>query len=148
MTAKNYEAIMQKLSDDLIRARSCYKHFAGELGVTITRALLQNGGVTLSSRQAGDFEMTDAGRKWCARYGIGDFLRGRKNGRQKGHRACMDYSHREPHLAGEFGRALFAMMFARGYCRGTAHKRGVQVTPAGAVFLREALGIEWQAGNG
>jgi len=66
---------MQKLSPELIRARTCYKHPAGALGVAITRALQRRGCIAEASvQQRHGFMLTGRGRKWCARHGIDAYL--------------------------------------------------------------------------
>jgi len=66
---------MQKLSPELIRARTCYRHPAGVLGVAITRALQRRGYIEEASvKQRHGFVLTGRGRKWCARHGVDAFL--------------------------------------------------------------------------
>jgi len=142
---------MQKLPPELIRARTCYKHPAGELGIAITRALLRRGCIEDATvKQRHGFALTARGRKWCAKYGVDAHLPATSNGGGAGKDAgrpfsvsCMDHSHRAPHLAGVFGRAMLSFMRARGYCRAGAGDRRLSVTPQGTVFLRAALGIDW-----
>ncbi|MDD9850155.1 MAG: hypothetical protein OXU94_00045 [Gammaproteobacteria bacterium] len=142
---------MQKLPPELIRARTCYKHPAGELGIAITRAVLRRGCIEDATvKQRHGFALTARGRKWCARYGVDAHLPATSNGGGAGKDAgrpfsvsCMDHSHRAPHLAGVFGRAMLSFMRARGYCRAGAGDRRLSVTPQGTAFLRAALGIDW-----
>lgn len=144
---------MQKLSPELIRARTCYKHPAGELGIAITRALLRRGCIEDARvQQRHGFALTARGRKWCARHGVDAFmpaalLRASNGGASKNAGpfsvSCMDHSHRAPHVAGAFGRGMLAFMQARGYCRAGAGDRRLSVTPRGAAFLRAALAIDW-----
>lgn len=147
---------MQKLSPELIRARTCYKHPAGALGIAITRALLRRGCIEDACvKQRHGFKLTNRGRKWCARYGVDAFLPAALvNGRGGGatnagpfSASCMDHSHRMPHLAGPLGRGLLAFMQARGYCRAGAGDRRLSLTRKGAAFLIAALGIDWVAGR-
>lgn len=48
--------------DPLARARTCYDHFAGRLGMAVTDAMERRGLL----RTEGVFELTDDGRDWCA----------------------------------------------------------------------------------
>lgn len=146
---------MQKLSPELIRARTCYKHPAGGLGIAITRALLRRGCIEDARvKQRHGFALTDRGRKWCAQHGVDAHLpaalfRDRDGAAKNAGRfsaSCMDHSHRAPHLAGAFGRGLLAFMQSRGYCRAGASDRRLSVTPKGATFLSAALGIDWARG--
>jgi len=45
-------------------------------------------------------------------------------------------------LGRPLGRGVLAFMRARGYCRAGAGDRRLALTPAGAAFLRTALGID------
>jgi len=66
---------MQKLSPELIRARTCYKHPAGALGVAITRALQRRGCIAAATvKQRHGFMLTARGRKWCAQHGVDAYL--------------------------------------------------------------------------
>ena len=49
------------------RARLCYDHFAGELGVAMTSALVERGWLVPEDR---DFRLTEAGEEFFAGFGI------------------------------------------------------------------------------
>lgn len=147
-----------KLSPERIRARTCYKHPAGALGIAITRALLRRGCIENATlKQRHGFALTERGREWCARHGVDAHLpaalfhgAGGADGATNTAAfsvSCMDHSHRAPHLAGALGRGLLAFMQARGYCFAGAGDRRLAVTPKGAAFLSAALGIDWAAGR-
>ena len=139
---------MQKLPDELIQSRTCYKHLAGELGVSITRKLLRYGCIEDAVvQQKHHFVITDKGHKWCKKHGITEYLSGGLDGLSKTtgqdiSKSCMDHSHRVPHLAGKFGRAILSFMLARRYCSIADSRRLLVVTAQGASFLRVALGID------
>src|ERR1700735_3883806 len=52
----------------LQRARSCYDHLAGELGVLVYEALLRDGVLLQNAKQA--LRLTEKGAGWFARIGI------------------------------------------------------------------------------
>ena len=83
------------------RARLCYDHLAGTLGVQITDALIAEGTLVQEDRA---LVLTDSGRAAFADLGIDVEALGRK-GRRHG-RACLDWSERRYHLAGPLGVAL------------------------------------------
>lgn len=139
---------MQILPTELIHSRTCYKHLAGELGVSVTRELLRRGCIENAAvQQKHCFAITAKGRKWCEKHGVDEYLSAGSDGLPKSigkdiTKSCLDHSHRVPHLAGKLGRAILSCMVARHYCQ-TTNKRGAIVTTQGTLFLREALGIDW-----
>ena len=139
---------MQKLSNELIRSRTCYKHLAGELGVAITRQLFRSGCIQDAVvQQKHCFTITNQGRKWCKKHGVDEYLSAGLDGLPKRagsdvSKSCMDHSHQVPHLAGKFGRAIFSFMLARRYCRVSSNRR-ISVTASGVAFLHASLRIDW-----
>jgi hypothetical protein len=83
------------------RARTCYDHIAGELGVAIADRVVGAGLVELLPTSA---VVTEAGRLKLAKAGI--VLEGSGHGRRPDCRPCLDWSERRPHLAGGLGAAL------------------------------------------
>ncbi|MDX6763214.1 helix-turn-helix domain-containing protein, partial [Streptomyces sp. F8] len=81
--------------DPLARARTCYDHFAGRLGMAVTDAMEERGLL----RTEGVFELTEAGRQWCAEAGIA--LAG--EGRRRPASSCLDWTERRRHLGGLAG---------------------------------------------
>jgi DNA-binding transcriptional ArsR family regulator len=122
------------------RARTCYDHFAGELGVALTDALAAAGHVELGS-DAG--ELSEGGLAFLGDVGVetGPILaaRTRRGGRMLC-RPCLDWSERRPHLAGVVGAAICACAMAQGWTRRLEGTRAVQVTPLGARVFREKFG--------
>jgi DNA-binding transcriptional ArsR family regulator len=123
----------------LKRARTCYDHLAGELGVALTESL-----VARALLECGDesYAVTPAGGHWLRRLGI-DVLELERQ-RRSFARVCLDWSERRPHLAGSLGAALAAAFFARGWARRLPRGRAIAVTPAGAAWLEGELGLSVQ----
>jgi DNA-binding transcriptional ArsR family regulator len=134
-TAHSLAAVSKR--DAFARARTCYDHLAGKLGVALTDAMTERGmldwtaGVTL----------TGPGSAWLADLGITlDPPRGRP-----AVRSCLDVTERRPHLAGAVGAALCAHALDHGWVRHIPGGRALKVTgsvrelglPAGVV--RELL---------
>ncbi|RLL69378.1 winged helix-turn-helix domain-containing protein [Streptomyces sp. Z26] len=117
----------------MARARTCYDHLAGGLGVGLTDALLRRG---LLAESAG-FAVTDAGLAWFRRRGV-EFAP-RPGGRPVA-RACLDWTERRTHLAGQAGAALCAYALADGWCARVGTARALRVTPRGLDALG-ALGV-------
>jgi DNA-binding transcriptional ArsR family regulator len=119
----------------LRKARVCYDHLAGDLGVLIydclsARQLLLSGaaGLALSPR----------GRQFCVEFGIDVTMLER--GRRSLCRACLDWSVRRPHLAGALGAALLARCFELGWARRAKDSRIVNFSAAGETAFRERFG--------
>ncbi|WP_030652145.1 MULTISPECIES: helix-turn-helix transcriptional regulator [Streptomyces] len=120
--------------DPLARARTCYDHFAGRLGMAVTDAMERRGLL----RTDGVFELTEAGRLWCAEAGIG--LAG--EGRRRPASSCLDWTERRRHLGGLAGARLCARALAEGWVvRPPGGGRALEVTAAGERAFGDLLGI-------
>ncbi|WP_210574746.1 helix-turn-helix transcriptional regulator [Streptomyces sp. GESEQ-4] len=118
----------------MARGRTCYDHFAGRLGITLTDALFERG---LLSQDTG-FAVTEAGLRWFESVGIGLD----RKGRRPLARGCLDWTERRSHLAGVAGAALCRHALDAGWCVRIGSERAVKVTPSGERVLGELLGIE------
>ncbi|MER7001866.1 winged helix-turn-helix domain-containing protein [Dactylosporangium sp. NPDC000555] len=119
------------------RARTCYDHLAGELGVAVTDAMTARG---LLDQRAG-FALTDRGLAWLtAEAGIDPA--GLRRQRRPLARGCLDWTERRPHLAGVAGARLCERFMAQGWVVRVGTGRAVKVTPAGRSGLHDLLGIE------
>jgi DNA-binding transcriptional ArsR family regulator len=84
--------------DAFARARTCYDHLAGKLGVALADAMTERGFVDWSD----GIVLTPEGEAWLENLGIRpDVRRGRATVR-----SCLDVTERRPHLAGAVGAAL------------------------------------------
>lgn len=117
----------------MARARTCYDHLAGRLGVRVTEAMAARG---LLGTESG-FVLTDRGRAWLESE-VGATLGG---GRRPLVRACLDWTERRPHLAGAAGAALCERLHERGWVVRIGTQRAVRVTPEGEAGLRSLLGL-------
>jgi DNA-binding transcriptional ArsR family regulator len=122
----------------LRRARTCYDHLAGRLGVALADALAREGHVEL----AGDAGLlTESGRVLLEGLGLDMApLLARRSGRVLC-RPCLDWSERRPHLAGALGAALCAHSMARGWTRRQEGTRAVAITHPGERIFRERFGV-------
>jgi DNA-binding transcriptional ArsR family regulator len=124
----------------LRKARTCYDHLAGQLGVALADALVGQGHAELTG-DAGIF--TETGVVFLARIGIDVeamfALRVKGSGRVLC-RPCLDWSERRPHLAGAVGAAICAHSFEKGWIRRIDGTRAVTITPTGQRVFREQFG--------
>lgn len=118
------------------RARMCYDHLAGRLGVAIAAAMVARDYLGPGGR---DFELTAAGERFFAALGI-DAQRARRQ-RRAFARRCLDWSERRPHLAGALGAAFAAHCVARGWIRRAKADRSVLVGAAGRRAFSELLDL-------
>jgi len=123
------------------RARTCYDHLAGQLGVVLADAMVDRGLVVTDSGVA----VTAAGRAWLV-----DTLgyEHPAGGRRPLVRACLDWTERRPHLAGALGAALCTTALNRQWLRRIGSGRAVAVTPEGAAAFHDLLGVVVPDGRG
>jgi DNA-binding transcriptional ArsR family regulator len=115
----------------LRKARVCYDHLAGELGVLMYDSLAERGAFAFG----GDgVALTDAGRGMVHELGIDTAALAR--GRRPFCRTCLDWSERRQHLAGALGDALLTRFEALGWARRVAQSRVVAFSAAGEQQLR------------
>lgn len=119
----------------LRRARTCYDHFAGRLGVAIAEALAAQGAIAFDD-DAG--VITKRGLAFLAGHGIALDAAG---SRRPLCRPCLDWSERRPHVAGRLGKAICGHFMDAGLVRRIKDTRAVEVTPKGRQALREVFGI-------
>ena len=126
----------------LRKARTCYDHFAGQLGVALADAMIEQGHVELSG-DAGI--VTDAGLAFLGEIGVdtGPLLarRTKRSGRVLC-RPCLDWSERRAHLAGILGAAICTHSLAAGWTRRLVGTRAVLITPKGERIFRERFGAK------
>jgi DNA-binding transcriptional ArsR family regulator len=124
-------------ADDAMRmARTCYRHFAGKLGVGIADALCEHGHVVLADEGG---EVTESGVEFLAGFGI-DLAAVRRRGRAYC-RPCLDWTERRPHLGGGVGAALAARCFELGWVQRLPDNRAVTITPSGQRGFKDKFGL-------
>jgi DNA-binding transcriptional ArsR family regulator len=110
----------------LQRARSCYDHLAGELGVLVYESLLRDR-VLENPTQA--LRLTEKGIGWFAHIGVDTGAVARQ--RRSFCRPCMDWSERRHHLAGSLGTAMLSRFCDLGWVSRSNKSRAIRVTPLG-----------------
>ena len=119
----------------LRKARVCYDHLAGELGVLVYESLARRGAFTLG---AGGIDLTSSGVDAVRALGIEpDTL---KSSRRPFCRTCLDWSERRHHLAGQLGAALLDRFQQLGWARRVPDSRVLAFTADGEAALRAWLG--------
>jgi hypothetical protein len=125
----------------LRKARICYDHLAGELGVLAYESLLQRGVVEVSKKA---LRLTAPGIEWFARLGVDAGAVACQ--RRTFCRPCLDWSERRHHLAGSLGAAMLSRFCQLGWVLRDNRSRAIRFTPPGerkfqALFNSAPLGI-------
>lgn len=118
----------------LRRARVCYDHLAGDLGVAMLDALIVQGRI---AEAGGNLTLTSKGRAFATAFGVelGE-------GRRDACRACLDWSVRRSHLAGTMGAGLLSRVYALKWARRVPDTRIVAFTPSGLKAFGDTFGID------
>ena len=118
----------------LRRARVCYDHLAGELGVAMLDGLVARGAI---ADCGGALSLTEAGTGLVRDFGVA--LGPLDSSRRPVCKACLDWSERRSHLAGGLGKALLDRIFANGWARRLPGERAVAFTPDGLAAFEQTF---------
>lgn len=118
----------------LRKARVCYDHLAGELGVLVHDSLARHGALALG---ADGIALTAQGRDRVRALGID--LDGLPASRRPFCRTCLDWSERRHHLAGQLGTALLERFQQLGWAKRVPESRVLAFTTDGEAALRAWL---------
>ncbi|WP_316528450.1 ArsR/SmtB family transcription factor [Kitasatospora brasiliensis] len=117
----------------LARARTCYDHLAGALGVAITEAMTARGLLDWAHGP----RLTGRGVVWLGELGIAPPP---ATGRPPV-RSCLDWTERRPHLAGAVGAAICRHALDSDWVTRLGTGRAVVLTDIGRRELRDHLGL-------
>jgi DNA-binding transcriptional ArsR family regulator len=120
----------------LRRARVCYDHLAGELGVGLYDGLHRRGYLDAAE---GGVALTPKGVRALDVFGID--VAELQHQRRPMCKNCLDWSARRPHLAGSLGAALLDRFYALKWARREKDSRVVTFTPPGERELRDRFAI-------
>jgi len=129
------------------RARSCYDHIAGRLGVAIAERLQQDGAVTFDGESG---RLGDAAEAALGALGIAlDTTTPAHSKTPVRHRPfcrpCLDWSERRPHIAGTLGALICVHCLEQRWLVRRAGGRAFDITVPGESALRGWLGgARWQ----
>ncbi|HKR26608.1 MAG TPA: metalloregulator ArsR/SmtB family transcription factor [Acidobacteriaceae bacterium] len=129
--------IAQKSAPELVFARTCYDHLAGELGVMFLNQFCER---QLIVEYGGDYQLSTTGEKYLCELGIDRHEAFRK--RRRFAYPCLDWSQRVPHLGGALGAALLEWLFQSKVIARRNGSRAVRVTDPGREMMKDIFGIE------
>ena len=115
----------------LRKARTCYDHLAGDLGVLVYDSLVHRG---LLDAGDGRVRLTTRGERFVADLGV-DVASLRRR-RRPLCLACLDWTVRRHHLAGALGAALLSRFLELGWARRVRGSRVLSVPATGERALR------------
>jgi DNA-binding transcriptional ArsR family regulator len=121
----------------LCKARLCYDHLAGHLGVAVFDRMAAQGWLTIGPDGPA---LSPSGQEWCESNGF-DCVPPAAS-RRPLLRLCLDWTERRHHIGGHFGAAFARRLLDRGYLRRHAAQRALAITPPGRDFLRRELAID------
>ena len=119
----------------LRRARICYDHLAGELGVAMFDSFIKNKWLTPGPERT--YALTRLGRGRVSSFGAD--IEDLEHGARPLCRACLDWSVRRHHLAGALGAAILDCIFERGWAHQRRGSRVLEFTPAGEAALQRVF---------
>jgi DNA-binding transcriptional ArsR family regulator len=124
-----------RCDDAMARARTCYDHLAGKLGVALADSLAARDHLVLSEEGG---LLTESGRTFLG--GLGVQLDHGKS-RRAFCRPCLDWSERRWHIGGTIGAALADRCFALGWAERRNDSRAIAITAAGERAFDELFGV-------
>jgi DNA-binding transcriptional ArsR family regulator len=117
-------------NEALRRARVCYDHLAGEVGVKLLDCMRERQLVRGNDQF---LELTAPGERWATEFGID--LEGLRRKSRPLLRLCLDWSERRSHLSGALGAAILERMFELRFARRDSIGRAVLISSRGETFL-------------
>jgi len=110
----------------LRKARVCYNHLAGEMGVLAFDSIVARNFVTEDETT---LVLTDSGRSFVTQFGID--VNALENSRRPACKSCLDWSARRSHLAGGLGTLLLQHFYELGWAKRENGTRIVNFTRNG-----------------
>lgn len=121
----------------LRKARVCYNHLAGELGVYLYDGLLARG--YMMEHVDDTVDLTQCGIQWIEQFGID--VAALKNPRRDLCKPCLDWSARRTHLAGSLGTALLQKFYDLGWASRDESSRVINFTARGEKRLLQEFDV-------
>ncbi len=130
-----------RIAPEIRRARRCYDHVAGRLGVALCEYAVRRRYVVAEGTGAA---LTAAGNRWLESLE----LPAPAGLRRPLVRFCLDWTERRAHLAGWLGAALCQRLEEKDLLRRVRGSRALAVTPAGRLELQRRFDLTWPEAAG
>ena len=134
------EKFVAKTPSRLVQARTCYDHMAGKVGVLLHSRLRAMEWLIINSRKANSCDLSIAGVKGFGALGI-DVEETRATRRRFAFE-CLDWSERQPHLAGALGAALLRIALMKKWVVQDLDSRALAITSFGQREMVSRFGIK------
>ncbi|MEP0331943.1 MAG: winged helix-turn-helix domain-containing protein [Anderseniella sp.] len=121
----------------LRKARVCYNHLAGDLGVAVYDGMVSRGYLAETEDTV---SLTHAGEEFAAQFGVD--LATLSKSRRPMCRSCLDWSSRRTHLAGSLGTALLDRFYNLGWAARVDGSRVVEFSACGERELLASFGLK------
>ena len=118
------------------RARTCYDHIAGHLGVQLMQSMVERGEILLQEKTC---SLSPKGEAFFKNLGVDLPSLYRK--RRVFAIPCLDWSERQSHLGGALGAALLGIFENRAWICRHPKSRMLAITPEGSEALTRLCGI-------
>ncbi|MGJ7488074.1 ArsR/SmtB family transcription factor [Variovorax sp. LT2P21] len=126
--------------DTMRRARMCYDHVAGRLGLAMAESLLIEQAIEFDGEGG---HVTDRLGDVLQRWGLAlDPAPPPARSARPYCRPCLDWSERKMHLAGRLGAMLCTHCLDKGWLTRAAGSRALTISPEGAQMFRDRLGLD------
>lgn len=125
-----------RCDEAMARARTCYDHLAGKLGVALADSLASRNQIVMNDEGA---VLTEAGRAFLQ--GLGVSFEVPQRSRRALCRTCLDWSERRWHIGGSVGAAIAERCFQLGWTQRQANGRAISITAAGVRAFDELFGV-------
>lgn len=116
------------------KARVCYDHLAGEMGVQLFDSLLRSRRVAM---RGDEVRLTRGGESFLTEFGLD--LADASASRRPLCKSCLDWSQRRTHLAGTVGAALLSRMHELKWARRDKHSRAIHFSAEGEAKFRRTF---------
>jgi DNA-binding transcriptional ArsR family regulator len=124
-----------RIDGTMRKARMCYDHIAGELGVALADSLQEHRHIELADDGG---LVTESGEEFFRKLGI-DLTKARGS-RRAFCRPCVDWSERRAHLAGAVGAALATRLMDLRWIARKRDGRALTITPIGWGKIEHTFG--------
>ena len=115
---------------DAVFARCCYNHLAGELGVSLTKAMIARGDIEASQ---GALILSPAGQARLDQLGVPN--------ESKGLRPCLDWTERRHHMSGPLANSMLNWFLEQNWLRRSDTPRVLTLTRKGEVGFKTHFGV-------